>query len=261
VDGREVRGRILPPSSEEGARRSLDRPLLLIHGLGCSADAWLPTLHCLEREGLDQPVVAPDMPGYGHSPGPPQALGMAELADWSARLLDALSLPEAYVAGNSMGCQVALALARRHPERVGGLLLVGPTTGTRFLSVGRYLLGLLRDGLREPLRYNALLMRMYWQMGLIRYLATAKEMLEDDPVEGAEVIAAPCLVIRGERDAIVPESVARRVAAALPRGELAQVEGVAHAVQFSAPHQFTRIALQFLAEVETSRNGRQALTR
>jgi pimeloyl-ACP methyl ester carboxylesterase len=31
------------------------------------------------------------------------------------------------VLGNSFGCQVAVELAVRHPHRVGGLVLVGPT--------------------------------------------------------------------------------------------------------------------------------------
>jgi pimeloyl-ACP methyl ester carboxylesterase len=260
VDGRRVCGRVLHPAREGRERRRLERPLLLLHGLSCSADAWLPTLRRLEREGLDQPVIAPDMPGYGYSPGPRAALGIGELAGWAVRLLEALAIPEAHVVGNSMGCQVTLALARRHPARVGKVVLVGPTTGTHFVSVGQYLLGLMLDSLREPLRYNGLLLRMYWQMGPIRYFATAKAMLEDDPLDDPAAVAAPCMVIRGERDAILPEPVARRLAAAIPRGDFATVEGVAHAVQFSAPDRFTRIALAFLAGVEESRHDPQAIT-
>jgi pimeloyl-ACP methyl ester carboxylesterase len=250
VDGREVYGRILSPSGEDTHRCHLTRPLLLLHGLGCSHEAWIPTLRCLAAEALDQPVVAPDMPGYGRSPGPPGALDIEELADWTVRLLDVLAIPSAHVAGSSMGCQVAMELARRHPARVESMLLVGPTTGHRFLSVGRYLIGLLHDGMQEPLRYNRTLLRMYRQMGLLRYLATAKKMLENDPLERPEAIRAPCLVVRGARDKIVPEPVARRLAAALPRGAFIEVEGAAHAVQFSAPERFTRITLSFLTGIE-----------
>ena len=68
---------------------------------------------------------------------------MEELADWAVRLMDALGVDRAHLAGNSMGCQVALALARRHPARVGGLVLVGPTAGERYIPFWRYALGLL----------------------------------------------------------------------------------------------------------------------
>jgi pimeloyl-ACP methyl ester carboxylesterase len=172
---------------------------------------------------------------------------MEALADWSARLLDTLEIERAHVAGNSMGSQVALALARRHPERVAGLVLAGPTTGAHFLPLRRYLLGLIADGVREPPRYNRVLLRMYLQMGLRRYLATAREMLEDDPVAAAAAVTAPCLIVRGERDAIVPAEAARKLAAALPQGRYTEVPGSAHAVQFDAPEQFNRIALAFLA--------------
>src|SRR5438046_1071077 len=124
LDGRRVRCRTLRPAAPHEQRAAIGLPLLLVHGLACSADVWEPALRCLERDRLDQPVLAPDKPGYGHSPGPEEALGIAEMADWSARLLDTLRIERAHVTGYSMGCQVALALARRHPERVGSLVLV-----------------------------------------------------------------------------------------------------------------------------------------
>jgi 2-hydroxy-6-oxonona-2,4-dienedioate hydrolase len=247
IDGLPVRCQFLSPTGGTGESSLLRLPLLLIHGLGCSAAAWQPTLRCLEEQGLDQPVVAPDMPGYGGSPGPPEALGIAELADWNARLLDHFGIGRAHVAGNSMGCQVALALARRHPERVGGLVLVGPTTGGRIVRRRRYLLGLLLDGARESLDYNRTLMRMYRQMGVRRYMATVRKMLEDDPLAHAAAVAAPALVVRGHADPIVPETVARRLVTALPRATLATIPGAAHAVQFTRPESFLAVALAFLA--------------
>src|SRR5437868_1910136 len=127
VDERLVRCRTVQPVRSNGGPAPLRLPLLLLHGLGCSAEVWEPALRCLADHGLDQPVWAPDLPGCGHSPGPPDALGMEELADWAARLLDALAVPRAHVVAHSMGSQVTMALARRHPERVGGIVLVGPT--------------------------------------------------------------------------------------------------------------------------------------
>jgi pimeloyl-ACP methyl ester carboxylesterase len=247
IDERPAHCCFLDPAETGAAGPSIRWPLLLIHGLGCSAEAWRPALACLARQELDHPIVAPDMPGYGRSPGPLEALGMDELADWCARLLDRLAIERAHLAGNSMGCQVALALARRHPERVGGIVLAGPTTGERCETVWRYLGGLLVDGLREPMTYNGLLLRMYLQQGVRRYFATTRKMLADDPIAHAAEVRAPCLVVRGDGDAIVPEAVSRRLAGALPRGTFSQVENSAHAVQFHRPEAFTRLLLEFLA--------------
>jgi 2-hydroxy-6-oxonona-2,4-dienedioate hydrolase len=257
LDGRAVRCRVISPARGPGAAAAMDLPLLLLHGLGCSADAWEPSIGCLEQHALTQPVLAPDLPGYGHSSGPGEALGIAELADWVARFLDAQGIDRAHTAGNSMGCQIALALARRHPARVGSLVLAGPTTGARFTSWWGYLIGLARDGWREPMRYNTRLLRMYAQMGARRYLQTVQNMLADDPLADPAAVNAPCLVIRGERDAIVSEATARRLAAALPAGSFTQVAGAAHAVPFNSPEAFIRITLTFLAGADAGRSPRR----
>ncbi len=251
VDDRPVRCRILDtPSSAFHSRL----PLLFLHGLGCSSDAWEPALACLARMQFNCPVFVPDMPGYGHSPGPREALGMEELADWTVRLMDVLEIKKAHLAGNSMGCQVALAMARRHPQRVGGLVLVGPTAGERYIPLWRYALGLLLDGCREPLGYTAVLTRMYLEMGVPRYLATTVKMLEDEPIVHAAEVHASCLILRGQFDGIIPDSVARRLAAALPAGEFQRLRGAAHALQFSHSQQFVDIALNFWARAEARTN-------
>lgn len=253
IDGRRVRCRIIAPASSGAAPAPLGLPLLLIHGLGCSADAWGRALRRFSRCGLAHGVIAPDLPGYGRSAGPKAALDIDALADWTARLLDDLSVARAHVAGNSMGCQVALALARRHPDRVGGLVLIGPTQGV-VVPAWRYILGTMADGLREPILYAGVLPRMYLQMGPVRFVSTLRKMLRDDTLGHAAAVRAPCLVVRGGGDSIVPDASARRLADALPCGIYARIAGSAHAVQFNRPDSFIQTTLAFLAGTEAG-NG------
>lgn len=255
VDGRDVRCRIADAVPDPGFSSALRLPVILLHGLGCSSDAWLPALNVLAARRLACPVFVPDMPGFGCSPGPKEAMGMADLADWVVCLMDVLGLDQAHLAGNSMGCQVALALARRYPARVGGLVLVGPTVGEQYIPFWRYALGLLLDGIREPVAYNFVLARMYAQMGIPRYLATTRKMLEDEPLRHADEVQAPCLILRGQYDGIIPDAVARRLAAALPHGDFRRIMGAAHALQFSRPREFVETALSFWASAENPQAG------
>jgi 2-hydroxy-6-oxonona-2,4-dienedioate hydrolase len=222
-------------------------PVILLHGLGCSSDAWRPMLGVLAQRQVSVPVYVPDMPGFGCSPGPKKALNIPELADWLVRLMDTLGISQAHFAGNSLGGQVLLALARRHPARIGRLVLIGSTVGGQYISLARYAAGLVLDGMQEPLLYSAVLARMYAKMGLVRYLATTRAMLEDEPLEHTDEIQAPCLVLRGARDGIIPDAVARRLAAALPHGQFRRISGAAHAMEFTHPREFTEIALSFWA--------------
>lgn len=242
VDGRSVGVRFLPGTAASAEHL----PLVLLHGLGCSAEAWRPTLGVLAERGVGA-VYVPDMPGFGCSPGPKHALSVVELADWLARVLDALGIRRAHFAGNSLGGQVLLAFARRHPDRLERLVLVGSTVGGQYISLARYAAGLILDGIQEPPIYTAVLSRMYAQMGFVRYAQTTLAMIADEPLEHTSDIHAPCLVLRGARDGIIPDVVARRLAAALPNGQFRRISGTAHAMEFTRPREFTEIALSFWA--------------
>ncbi|HMG31149.1 MAG TPA: alpha/beta hydrolase [Jiangellaceae bacterium] len=70
-------------------------------------------------------IVAPDLRGLGTSPGPGEDQPSIDtMADDVAALLDRLDLGPAVVAGVSMGGYVAMAMLRRHPDRVGGVVLM-----------------------------------------------------------------------------------------------------------------------------------------
>jgi 2-hydroxy-6-oxonona-2,4-dienedioate hydrolase len=250
VDGRRVRYRELSPKRRDTENQG-PRPMLLIHGLAGASDNWVPFL-CHLDAGAARRVVVPDLPGYGHSAGPPHALDIVELAKWLDRLMTALDLTEADVAAHSMGCQAALALAHHHPERVGHLAVIGPTTGKQHGSLGQVLLALFRDSPREPFRYKPLALRMFLQIGLPRYLATVRRMWQDDAFLHAACVEAPCLVLRGARDPVVPEGVARRLAGQLPNGSYAQVEGGWHVAHFSRPAATARLVLSFMEGAPTA---------
>jgi pimeloyl-ACP methyl ester carboxylesterase len=258
LDGRQVR-LFVAPCSGEPADEPLRLPLLLIHGLGCSGETWEPTLQEMRRRDLTCSTIAPDMPGYGRSKGPPhEVLGMEDLGDWLVRLLDQRGIERAHLAGNSMGCQVALGMARRHAERVGGIVLQGPTTGTRIVPAWRYVLGLMADTIYENPLYSLRLLKMYTQMGPYRYAKTVKKMLDNDPFTGIDRVKAPCLVIRGGNDAIVSDEVARRLAASLPDAVYLPLDSAAHAIEYNNPAEFVDAMLTFLTRAETTLGITQA---
>ena len=251
LHGRRVRLLLAPPENGNRDNQSpLSLPTLLIHGLGCTSEVWEPTLKEMARRDLACITLAPDLPGFGKTEGPDSALNMDELADWLVELMDARNLPRAHFAGNSMGCQVILSLARRYPDRVGGLVLQGPTTGDRLIPPWRYVIGLVADAVHESFPYNMRLIKMYGQMGVARYLATVEHMLSDDPLGHAKKVLAPCLVIRGGHDSIVPDEIARRLTAALPDAVYRPLDSAAHAIEFNNPDEFTDAMITFLSRAE-----------
>lgn len=94
--------------------------VLAIHGITASHASW--ALVARLAPGLR--IVAPDLRGRGRSNGLPGPWGMAVHADDMAAVLDHFGVDRCLVLGHSMGAFVSATLARLHPTRVAGLVLV-----------------------------------------------------------------------------------------------------------------------------------------
>jgi 3-oxoadipate enol-lactonase len=96
--------------------------VLLLHGWMASADLnWLGTFPALAGR---YHVVAMDHRGHGRGIRSREPFSLEDCADDAAGLLRELGVRNAIVAGYSMGGPVALLLARRHSDRVRGLVLI-----------------------------------------------------------------------------------------------------------------------------------------
>ena len=100
--------------------------LVLIHGGAQNAHTWDTV-----ALALDRPLLAPDLPGHGHSDSPAPGVGTrpdASAADL-AEVIDDLAPAAGLVVGMSLGGLTAIALGAKRPDLVSRLLLVDITPG------------------------------------------------------------------------------------------------------------------------------------
>jgi pimeloyl-ACP methyl ester carboxylesterase len=193
-------------------------------------------------------VHVPDLPGYGLSDRPRgRDLTVTELADALLAWMDRIGLERPHLVGNSFGCQVIADLAARHPDRVGRLVLQGPTIDPHARSAWRQVLRWLVVTPFERSSEGVILLRDIRDLGPRRAVTMLRMALRDPIEQKLSRIVAPTLVVRGTRDAIVPQRWAEEAARLLPNGRLVVIERAAHTINYSQPAWLTDVVLPFLA--------------
>ncbi len=247
--------------------------IVMVHGYSASLQAWEPWV---ARLGADYRIVTLDLPGHGLTRAPASYLmslnGFAEVIDTVAQRL---KLGPYVVVGNSMGGGAAWTLALRHPDHLRGLVLVdsigwpAPPSQQKTplifklmsTPVGLWLLGhmdtrqMAENGLKsayvDPKLVTPALIDRYVELSRApghRAILLNGEEGKGPPVtaETLHAIKTPTLVMHGDADAIVPVSVGRALAGAIPGAKLITYPGVGHVPMEQIPDASARDLDAFL---------------
>jgi pimeloyl-ACP methyl ester carboxylesterase len=184
--------------------------------------------------------------------------GPCDFASWLGRWLHAAGLERADVAGHSLGGLVAAELAAAEPERVRRLVLVGPAG----IPCGR---GLARRAL--PLAGTLYDIRRSLPMvvpGAVRAGpgAVARGIAfvsTRDLRDELSAVRAPTLLVWGERDRLVPPSLAEEWQRLLPGSRLERLP-CGHVPMLEAPRELAACMLAFLDDELADDPGDQLRT-
>lgn len=221
-------------------------PIVLVHGLS-SGRTLKPLIKAL---GTRRPVYAPDLPGFGMSDQPIHPLDVPGLADALRRWMLANRLAPAIIVGVSFGCEVAADLAARHPAAVDRLVLIGPTLDPEARTPGRLAMRWVRNAPRSSPRLAPAIVHDLIDAGPWRTARTLRRALDDPMEEKLPDVSAPTLIVRPERDRLVPEAWTERVAELIPDAELVVLPKAGHSIGPKAAARLTALLVPFLAETE-----------
>ena len=216
-------------------------PLVLVHGLGDSDEAWAPMLKRMKGAGFH--VYAPDLLGYGRSPKPADGdYSMESEAKFVYDFIQALGLQKTNLGGWSMGGWVALNLAHDHPE-VLDRVVVFDAAGLKF--VPKYPLTIFNPktpdeaqqlfSLMEP---EAKPLPNSVRQDLIRKLQGEQWIVDKNmkAMTGATTfvdaflptLPEPLLIVWGSLDQLTPLDMGYQMHALDPHSELDIAEGCGH---------------------------------
>ena len=204
-------------------------------------------------------VLRCDLRGFGASE--PAAEPWSHVDDLVA-LLDATGLTSVAVIGASFGGGVAIDLALAYPGRVRALVLAAPALAGHEWSAQAEALGAAEEAALACGDLDAaveLNLRTWTADPVVRetvapmtrralelQLAAQAEAAEPPPPDLSR-LAAPALVLYGDRDLPDFPRIARRIAAEAPDARAEAVPGAGHLLTLERPEAFARRALAFLA--------------
>lgn len=227
-------------------------PVLLLHGIGSSADAFRE-----QMEGMadDYRMIAWDAPGYARSDDPPDWLTMNSYADAAAEVLDTLGVAKAHVVGCSWGGVIATRLALRHPGHVGSLALIGSTPGRAAEAaiadeLRQRAAKIAEEGVAAYTRTRARQLlapsasedfveeierRMASSVRLPGYGYAAESLADTDHRADLARIRVRTLVLVGEHDRVTSLKESRVLAEGIPEARLVVVPGAGHLANQEQP--------------------------
>ena len=237
--------------------------LLFLHGWTLDQRLWQPQLKAFSGQYR---VITIDRRGFGNSTAPPDL--DCEPED-ILRLLDHLKISRCALVGMSQGGRIALRFARRHPEKLSGLVLqsaplddfLPPPRKEERIPLNHYA-ELVRTGnLEEMKRLWAGHPIMHGEKGSVGkliaeiladyqgrdLLAPRKPPTSSTPPLAGELdrIATPTLIINGERDTDWLKLVGRVLAYGLPGARRLVIEGAGHFANLSHAEDYNRALLSF----------------
>lgn len=246
-------------------------PVLLISGLGASAEMWARQTSAFESKHT---VVRFDNRGAGRSGAPEGPYSIQVMAAEAVQLLDALDIPAAHVVGASMGGMIAQEVAIQYPDKALSLTLIATQCGGPHAFVAApesaaaveelatfkmtpqerargwvpYTLSAdfreaSPDLVEEYVRISALYppstegLRAQWA-ALMSY----------DSWERLELVTAPALILQGSADLLVPAENADVLGVRIPNARVEILDGVGHSLAFEAAESANQLMLEFFAQ-------------
>ena len=193
------------------------------------------------------------------------------MADDVAALMDELGVSSADILGRSMGGYIAQEVALRHPSRVRRLILesTAPVSSVRNSMLFEHSLLLIKGGHDQRAVVGMLFL---WENSP---LLTADSVLFDQALEQAmadphaqtiqgfknqvqairyhdtrerlDQISAPCLVIAGAQDLLIPVEEQKTLLEGIPDTRWLCLQGAGHGVHADQTERFNNAVLDFLA--------------
>lgn len=250
--------------------------ILFIHPFAGAIENWIFNIRTLSRHFR---TIALDLPGYGKSTKLKNInYSVNFYSDIVLKFIDKLKLRSIYLAGNSLGGNIALVCALRSPDKIKKLILVDAAGVIPFPSVLRCVLKIiikevgpyLKFYKPHPLIIKGILRWAFYERSktlsafekdVIEYINTNNyrvwaeviyktiySIIDTDLREEIRKINVPTLIIWGDHDRVLFVDDGLFFHEHLPNSKLVIFKNCGHFPHIEHPAKFNKVVLEFLKE-------------
>jgi pimeloyl-ACP methyl ester carboxylesterase len=236
--------------------------LILIHGLGASAERWEQVIPNFSSRYT---VFVPDLIGFGYSDKPNTDYTLEFFAKFIESFLQTLGLEKTTVIGSSLGGQIAVEYTTNNQKNVDRLVLVSPAGAMKqstpaldaYITAALYpdqtsaqnAFTMMTGSNKEvsPHIIEDFIQRMKLPNAKFAFMSTILGLKNAPEITAKlEIINVPTLVVWGELDPVIPVKYAEHFVKKIRDCRFYQMESCGHTPYVEDPNNFVKIVLEFL---------------
>jgi len=252
VDGNNIRY-LLDGTSE--------RDLILIHGLGASAERWE---HVIPNFAKDYRVIVPDLIGFGQSDKPLVDYTTEYLGEFIKQFLNQIDVNRVSIIGSSLGGQIAIDFTSVNPTNVDKLVLVSPSGIMKHSTpaLDAYIMAAMypnidtaqhafqmmsgRDNIDE-ITIKGFVKRMKLPNAKMAFMSTLLGLKDAEVIsQKLSSIDSSTLIIWGENDPVIPIKYASSFISGINDCRFIKMLGCGHTPFVEMPGKFYKLVSEFL---------------
>ena len=237
------------------------RDLILIHGLGASAERWE---HVIPNFAKDYRVIVPDLIGFGQSDKPTLDYTTEYLGKFIKKFLDHIDVNKVSIIGSSLGGQVAIDFTYANPSKVDKLVLVSPSGIMKHSTpaLDAYIMAAMYPN-DDSAEYAFQIMsgqkdidentvkrfveRMKLPNAKMAFMSTLLGLKDAELIsQKLSAINSPTLIVWGEKDPVIPIKYASSFISGINDCRFVKMLGCGHTPYVEKPDKFYQAVSDFL---------------
>lgn len=235
--------------------------LVLVHGLGASAERWNKTIPFFEK---DYHLIIPDLIGFGLSDKPLVDYTTDFFSDFLGKFLGSIGVENVSILGSSLGGQVSASYVSNN-NNIEKLILVSPSgiMKTSTPALDAYIMAALYpnevnaknafemmegSGIEaDPQIIEGFIERMKLPNAKMAFMSTILGLKNAEIItEKLQMINVPTMIIWGSDDPVIPIQHADGFVSSIKDCRFYRMDGCGHTPYVQKPQEFAEIVIEFL---------------